>query len=111
MQRRSSWYDKFTDKEKKEFLHSFIDRIEIYEDEQPDGRFLKSLSFRFPVFYDGQEIRGLSWDKETTVDKVLCCFRDRDGFGKFARDTLKDYVRFKGALIDFGHTTVSAHIT
>ena len=64
-------YDKFTDKEKKEFLHSFIDRIEIYEDEQPDGRFLRNISFKFPVFYDGQEIRGFSWDNEMTVETVV----------------------------------------
>ena len=68
-------YDKFTDKEKKEFLHSFIDRIEIYEDEQPDGRFLKSIAFKFPVFYDGQEIRGFSWDNETTVETVVLMSR------------------------------------
>ena len=64
-------YDKFTDKEKKEFLNSFVDRIEIYEDEQPDGRFLKSITFKFPVFYVGQEIRGISWDNETTVETVV----------------------------------------
>ena len=71
-------YDRFTDKEKKEFLNSFVDRIEIYEDEQPDGRFLKSISFKFPVFYDGQEIRGLSWDNEATVDTVVWMSRAKD---------------------------------
>ena len=30
-----------------------------------DGR------FKFPVFYDGGEVRELSWDDETTVESVV----------------------------------------
>ena len=29
-------YDKFTDLEKKEFLNSFVEQVDIYEQEQPD---------------------------------------------------------------------------
>ena len=64
-------YDKFTDGEKKEFLSSFVDSIEIHEDEQSDGRFLRHLRFRFPVFFNGEEIEELSWDNETTVETVV----------------------------------------
>ncbi len=35
------------------------------------------------------------------VDKVLCYFRDQDGFTSFKAEDLKDYVKFKGILIDF----------
>lgn len=38
---------------------------------------------------------------DSYVDKLLCYFRDRDGFAAFKREDLKDYVCFKGALIDF----------
>ena len=38
-------YDKFTDAEKKEFLNSFIERVELYEDELPNGSFLKRIVF------------------------------------------------------------------
>lgn len=61
-------YDKFTDKEKKQFMNSFIESIEIYEDKLPSGRLLKSIHFKFPVFYEGEEIIGLRWDKDTTVE-------------------------------------------
>ena len=64
-------YDKFTDAEKKEFLNSFIERVDIYEQEQPDGRFLKHIKFRFPVYFNGKEIEEMSWDNETTVDKYI----------------------------------------
>lgn len=64
-------YDKFTDAEKKEFLNSFIERVDIYEQEQPDGRFLKHIKFRFPVYFNGKEIEEMSWDNETTVESQL----------------------------------------
>lgn len=47
-------YDKSSDAEKKEFLNSFIERVDIYEQEQPDGRFLKHIKFRFPVYFNGK---------------------------------------------------------
>ena len=64
-------YDKFTDMEKKEFMNSFVERVDIYEDEQPNGRFLRHIKFKFPVFFDGEEIQELSWDNETTVETVV----------------------------------------
>ena len=42
----------------------------IYEQEQPDGRILKHIKFRFPVYFNGKEIEELSWDDETTVETV-----------------------------------------
>ena len=69
-------YDKFSDAEKKEFLNSFIERVDIYEQEQPDGRILKHIKFRFPVYFNGKEIEELSWDNETTVETVVLLSRE-----------------------------------
>ena len=69
------FYDKFTDAEKKEFLNCFVESIDIFEQEQPDGRFLKHIKFRFPVFYDGKGIEELSWDEKTTVEAVVMMSR------------------------------------
>ena len=38
---------------------------------------------------------------DSYVDVILRYFRNRDAFSSFADSDLKDYVRFKGALIDF----------
>lgn len=38
---------------------------------------------------------------DSYVEKVLCYFRDRDGFATFKTEELKNYVKFKGTLIDF----------
>ena len=64
-------YDRFTDMEKKIFMKSFLEEGNIYEAEQEDGRILRSLKFRFPVFFNGQELYELDWDNESTVESVL----------------------------------------
>ena len=64
-------YDKFTDLEKKEFLNSFVEHVDIYEQEQPDGRFLKHIKFRFPVYFGDRETQELCWDNESTVETVV----------------------------------------
>ena len=64
-------YDKFTDLEKKEFLNSFVEQVDIYEQEQPDGRFLKHIKFRFPVYFGDRETQELCWDKESTAETVV----------------------------------------
>lgn len=64
-------YDRFSDIEKKTFLKSFLEEVQIFEEEQEDGRILKSLKFRFPVFFDGQEISGFDWDNENAVEMVV----------------------------------------
>lgn len=69
------FYDRFTDAEKKEFLGSFVEQVDLYEEEQPDGRFLKRIKFRFPIYFDGREIEELSWDNESTVETVVSLTR------------------------------------
>lgn len=64
-------YDRFTDMEKKIFMKSFLEEGNIYETEQEDGRILRSLKFRFPVFFNEQELYELDWDNESTVESVL----------------------------------------
>ena len=61
---------KMTDKEKKQFMGSFISMVEIFDDEQPNGQILKHIQFAFPVFYNGEEVQGLCWDSDTTVETV-----------------------------------------
>lgn len=70
-------YDKFSDAEKKEFMNSFIEKVEIFPQEQPDGRFLRSISFQFPVYFDGKEVQKLSWDDESTVETVVLLTRQK----------------------------------
>ena len=59
-------YDKFTDLEKKTFLKSFLSDVFIYEEEQKDGRILRGLRFKFPIYLNGRNVLGVDWDNEST---------------------------------------------
>ena len=63
-------YDNLEDIEKKRFYRSFVDSIQIYPEQQEDGRILKSIRFKFPVFYNGMAVEEIRWDKENTVETV-----------------------------------------
>ena len=88
-------YDKFIDLEKKEFLNSFVEQVDIYEQEQPDGRFLKHIKFRFPVYFGDRETQEFCWDNESTVETVcLLSKRKPDATVKLSVD-MDDYYRIK----------------
>ena len=48
-----------------------MEQVDIYEEEKLDGRFLKHIKFRFPVFYKGIETEELCWENESTVETVV----------------------------------------
>ncbi len=74
---------------------SFVEEVQIHEEENERGQFLKSISFRFPVYYNGKEIRKIEpgeeglkkyadeltkenlegWDKEKTDETVVLLTR------------------------------------
>ena len=61
-------YDEIEGVEKKEFLNSFVEQVDIYEQEQPDGKFLKHIKFHFPVYFGDRETQELCWVNESTVE-------------------------------------------
>ena len=64
-------YNKFTDKEKKQFMQVFIERIDIFEEQQKDGRILRHIKFKFPVLYNDKMCSEFSWDNENHVETVI----------------------------------------
>ena len=70
-------YDKMTDMEKKTFMESFIESIEIYRERQSGGHFVKTVHFNFPVSYNGELVREISPLKETTVETVVLLSKNK----------------------------------
>ena len=90
----------FTDLEKKKFMQSFIEEVQIYEQPKENGRFLKSISFAFPVYYNDKEFTTIAfgedalkeyadnltkenlvgWDKEITAETVCCLYHQKKDF-------------------------------
>lgn len=69
-------YEQFTDIEKKEFMGSFVERVDIFPDRLPNGRFLRHIKFRFPVYFQGQMVDEISWDKESIVETIVLLQRE-----------------------------------
>ena len=65
------YYEKFTEIEKKEFLHNFISSVEIYPEPLENGQILKSVEFKFPVYYKGMEVDMFIPKFEKTLENVI----------------------------------------
>lgn len=68
-------YEDFSEVEKKEFFQSFIKSIEIYPQPLESGQILKSIQFRFPVYYQGIETDTFFPKSEKTVETVVLMSR------------------------------------
>lgn len=66
-------YGKMNCAERRELCRQFIERIEVFPEEQEDGRILKSIAFRFPVFYGEKEESGDPGLPDETVSFELDC--------------------------------------
>ena len=65
-------YDSMNDFEKKSFVNTFIDSIELYPDKkQREGSYIKTVHFKFPVAYNGEPVYDISPRKATT-DETVC---------------------------------------
>ena len=69
-------YDKMNDKmneyDKKQFMQSFIESIELYpKDGRKKGTTVKKIFFKFPVSYNGETVYEISPLKEHTVETVV----------------------------------------
>ena len=64
-------YKELSDIDKKKFLNTFIERIELYEEKQASGQILRKIRFRFPIFFNGEEIDEMSWDNDNTVETCV----------------------------------------
>ena len=55
---------------KKKLANQFIEKIEIFSEEQEDGSVIKSITFRFKILKDGKLVDNISFDRQTTNTPV-----------------------------------------
>lgn len=60
-------FEKMTCEEKRNTYRLFIEKIEMFPEETKDGRIIKNISFKFPVFYDDWTPQKEISANETTV--------------------------------------------
>ena len=63
-------YKNMTDEEKKEFYQNFIEEIQVHQDRDRSDRMVKSILFKFPLYYNGQVGNEVLLPKDNTVETV-----------------------------------------
>ena len=65
-------YDSMNDFEKKSFVNTFIESIELYPDKKArEGSYIKTVHFKFPVAYNGEPVYDFSTRKATTDETIV----------------------------------------
>ena len=70
-------YARMNEEERRQLMESLISEIQIYEDRQPNGQWLKSIRFKLPII---EKDMDLSLDKDDHVETVvlMTCANVRD---------------------------------
>ena len=66
----SETYDMLDDYQKRSLISFLIKEIQIYPKDE-NASVLKSIEFKFPVFYDGEYVRQILWDKDKHVETCV----------------------------------------
>lgn len=64
-------YGNMTDEERKEFYQDFIEEIQVHQDRNRSDRMVKSILFKFPLYYKGQVGNEVVLPKDNTVECVI----------------------------------------
>ena len=61
-------YAVMSEQEKRQIMEALISEIQIYEERQPNGQWLKSIKFKLPII---EEDMSLSLDNDEHVEAVV----------------------------------------
>lgn len=61
-------YEKMTSVEKKKLVSSLVEKVQIFEEQEADGNWLKSVKFNFPVFVNDKGDTMDEWVKHQHVE-------------------------------------------
>ena len=87
-------YENMNDQEKRQFISSLIDEIQIHDQQQLNGQWLKSIRFKLPVIDENLDL-GLD---NGTQNETVCLLSNRKPDTKVRIDVdLEDYYRIKDA--------------
>ena len=68
-------YSVMDDQEKRQLMESLLSEVQIYEERQPNGQWLKSIKFKLPII---AEDMSLSLDNDTHIETVVKLSLKRD---------------------------------
>ena len=66
-------YSVMDEAERRHLMESLIDEIQIYEERQPNGQWLKSIHFKFPIIDEDMSLR---LDNDSHIECVVLMSKD-----------------------------------
>ena len=69
------FYDKMDESERREFMTVLLDNIQIYEERQANGQWLKSIEFKLPIIKEDMKLR---LDNDSHVETVCLLSKHQD---------------------------------
>ncbi len=66
------FYDKMNDSERREFITVLLDNVQIYEERQSNGQWLKSIEFKLPIIKEDMKLR---LDNDSHIETVVKLMR------------------------------------
>ena len=70
-------FERMNCEERRELCRQFIERIDVFQDERDDGRILKRIVFRFPVYYEDEGKRAENDEPDEVVTFEVDCTEHR----------------------------------
>jgi len=90
-------YERMTDLEKKQFMRTFIESIELYPEKKDNGRIISKIELRFPVYYDGHEGNEIRMPDKNTVETVCLLGRRKPDDTIKVSVNMDDYYQIRDA--------------
>jgi site-specific DNA recombinase len=91
-------YQECSEIEKRQFMQSLIERIDLYPEKREDGSWVRSVAFNFFVANNGKDIMNYSLESQTTVESCVLLERvsnrKADSYVKL-NVKMEDYYRIK----------------
>ena len=92
-------------------MKSFLSDVFIYEEEQKDGRILKGLRFKFPIYMNGRNVLGVDRDNESTDETVVALHHQRPTVGSQNNPISGgQWVNTKNATVSNSRTAATAFV-
>ena len=100
LQNFGKFYDKMNCEERRDLYRQFIERIEVYPEEQPDGRILKNIYFRFPVRYGVTETVETWIHAEDEPDEIITFVLDCSNIQVTVAEAKATYAEIKAYVLE-----------
>ena len=75
-------YEEMSEEERKEMFQAFVDEIELFPEDRTDGKIIKSISFKFPMVFDGKPLAKNTKPEDMVSFRLDCTDIDIELPGK-----------------------------